>query len=95
MKSVDARLEEFNRRFSSSSSDTPHDSKKLKIEAKQITKLGNQQQFKHSVKVLEKFEVTIDAFDFGRVEKAREALKERTSLVRRRIKLIRIADKYE
>ena len=67
MKSVDARLEEFNRSFSPNSSDTPHDGKKLKIEAKQITKPGNQQQFKHSVKVLEKFEVTLDALDFGRV----------------------------
>ena len=95
VKSVDARLEEFKRRFSPSSSDRRHDRKKLKIEAKQITKPGNQQQFNHSVKVLEKFEVAPDALDVGRVEKAKEALKEGTNLVRRRIKLIRIVDKYE
>ena len=93
VKSVDARLEEFKGRFSPSSSDTPHDSNK--IEAKQITKPGNQQQFNHSVKVLEKFEVALDALDVGRVEKANEALKEGTSLVWRRIKLIRIADTSE
>ena len=31
VKSVDARLEEFKRRFSPSSSDTPHDSKKSRL----------------------------------------------------------------
>ena len=41
---------------------------------------GNQQQFNHSVKVLEKSEVTLDALDVGQVEKAKEALKEDTSL---------------
>ena len=43
-------------------------------------KPGNQQQFNHSVKVLEKSEVTLDALDVGQVEKAKEALKEDTSL---------------
>ena len=43
-------------------------------------KPGNQQQFNHSVKVLEKTEVTLDALDVGQVEKAKEALKEDTSL---------------
>lgn len=62
--------------------DTPRGSKKMKIEAKQITKSGNQQQFTHSVKVLEKFEVALDTLDVGRVEKAKEALKEGTSLDR-------------
>ena len=44
-------------------------------------KPGNQLQFNHSVKVLEKFEVALDTLDIGRVEKAKEALKENTSLV--------------
>ena len=37
----------------------------------------------------------LDALDVGRVEKAKEALKEDTSLVQRHIKLIRLADKSE
>ena len=49
--------EDLQRHFPLRSTDTQeHLSKGFKIEAKQIKKAGNQQQFDHGVKVLEKFE---------------------------------------
>lgn len=95
VKAVDDRLEEFRKRFATSSSESVHPSKRLKIEANQIKKPGNQQQFDHGIKVLEKFESGLDFLGQSKVDKAQEALKEGIDLVLHRIKLIRIADKSE
>ena len=96
VKAIDDRLGDFKRRLPSGFNDTPeHSSKKLKIEAKQIKKAGNQQQFDHGVKVLGKFESAFDALAQRRIDKAKDALKEGMDLVLHRIKLIRIADKSE
>lgn len=67
----------------------------MKIEAKQIKKPGNQEQFDHGVKVLEKFESAIEALDQNRLDKAKDASQEGMDLVLHRIKLVRIADKSE
>jgi len=76
-----ARLEEFKKRFAPNSSESLRSSKRLKIEAKQIKKPGNQQQFVYSVKVLEKFESAIKALDQNRLDKAKDALQEGMDLV--------------
>ena len=91
---MDDRLEEFKKRFISDPA-VDYPSKRLKLEAKQIKKPGNQQQFDHSIKVLEKFESALDALSQSKAEKARDALKEGIELVVHRIKLVRIADKSE
>ena len=68
---MDGHLEDFMKRFALGSSEfVEHPSKRLKIEAKQI-KSGNQQQFNHSVKVLEKFESVFDADALSKVDKAK------------------------
>ena len=89
---MDDRLEEFKKRFASDPA-IDHPSKRLKLEAKQIKRPGNQQQFDHSIQVLEKFESALDALSQSKVEKARNAIKEGIELVVHRIKLVRIADK--
>ena len=69
---MDGNLEDFMKRFALGSSEfVEHPSKRLKIEAKQIKKSGNQQQFSHSVKVLEKFESVFDAVALSKVDKAK------------------------
>ena len=93
-KVVDDRLEEFKKRFASDPA-IDHPSKRLKLEAKQIKRPGNQQKFDHCIKVLEKFESALDALSQSKVEKARDAIKEGIELVVHRIKLVRIADKSE
>ena len=75
-KVVDDRLEEFKKRFISDPA-VDHPSKRLKLEAKQIKKPGNQQQFDHSIKVLEKFESALDSLSQSTAEKARDAIKRR------------------
>ena len=95
VKTVDARLEKFKKRLAPNSSESLRSSKRLKIEAKQIKKPGNQQQFDHSIKVLEKLESAIEALDQNRLDKAKDALQEGMDLVLHCIKLVRIADKSE
>ena len=95
VKTVDACLEQFKKRFAPNSSESLHSSKRLKIEAKQIKKPCNQEQFDHGVKVLVKFESAIEALDQNRRDKAKDALQEGMDLVLRCIKLVRIADKSE
>ena len=65
--------------------------KKLKTEAKQIKKAGNQQQFDHTVKVLQKFQSVFHALAQSKIHKAKDALKEGMDLVLHRVNLIGIA----
>ena len=90
-RAIDERFEDLKR--SRVAAEDVFTSKKLKLEAKQIKKPGNVQQFGHEIKVLEKFESALDEIDCKRIDKARKTLNEDKALVTRRIKLIRIADK--
>ena len=94
IKAVDERLEEFKSTLAPSE-DSARPSKRLKVEASTLKKPGNQQQFQHGVKVLEKFESALESLGHNQVDKAKEALREGIALVQHRIKLIRIADKSE
>lgn len=77
VKAMEDCLEDFKECFALSSMDSlEHPSKRLKIEAKQIIKTGNQQQFANSVKVLEKFESMFDVFTQNKIDKAKDAIKE-------------------
>ena len=95
-KAVDDRLEDFKRRFiTPTTSQELRPSKRLRLDAKQIKKPGNQQQFDHGLKVLEQSESAFDALEQNRVDKAKAALEQGIQLVKHRIKLIRIADKSD
>ena len=96
VKAVDDRLEDFKRHFiTPTNSHELRPSKRLRLDAKQIKKRGNQQQFDHGLKVLEQFESAFDALEQNRVDKAKAALEQGIQLVKHRIKLIRIADKSD
>ena len=78
--SIDQRLKELKCSFVPAQSEACA-SKKLKLEAQTIKKLGNAHQYGHEVKVLEKFEEAIDELDRNKIEKDRYALQEGKSIV--------------
>ena len=94
IKAVDERLEEFKSTLAPSE-DSARPSKRLKVEASTLKKPGNQQQFQHGVKVLERFESALESLGLQSSWQSEEALREGIALVQHRIKLIRIADKSE
>lgn len=69
--------------------------KKSKEPLVQFNKLGNKQQFRHQEAVQEKIDDAKEALRVGKLDSVKKSLEEGTSLINKRMKLIRIADKSQ